>query len=215
MSERNLEFEIDEIKKQLEGLKAGDMKMILEFIAQNGASGKAESKKHIGHVVKIPDMHPLPEIQAVLDRLENSCGENGETGRVTYVGVFASGGRQSTWVKNEKSTDELLNLIETGMAGKVLNCIGSNDRLNILLSILKKPMTVAELVTDGGYNSTGQVYHHLKPLIAADLVKEDDNAAKGTYFVQPHKVQGIIMLLAGISDMVDEEYSKGSWEEMV
>lgn len=211
-SERNLEVEIDEIKKQLEAIKTDDIKMMLEFIAQNSTSSAKKENKKIGHIEKMQNMHPLPEIRAILDRLENTCGENGETGTITYLGVFASGGRQSTWIKNEISTDVLLNLIETGMAGKVLNCIGNNDRLNILLAILRKPMTVAELVTHGGYSSTGQVYHHLKPLITADLITEDKNSAKGTYVVQPHKVQGIIMLLAGISDMVDETYSKGNWE---
>ena len=51
----------------------------------------------------------------------------------------------------------------------------------------------------------------MKPLLAADIIAEDKNK-KGVYIVQPHKVQGIIMLLAGISDMVDETYTKGTWE---
>ena len=37
------------------------------------------------------------------------------------------------------------------------------------LSDEKGRRTVAELVSDCGYSSTGQVYHHLKPLIAADM----------------------------------------------
>ena len=32
------------------------------------------------------------------------------------------------------------------------------------------------------------------------------------YVCCPHKVQGIIMLLAGISDMVDETYTQGAWD---
>ncbi len=85
--------------------------------------------------------------------------------------------------------------------------------MRILSTALQKPMTVAELIEACGLNSSGQVYHHMKPLLAADLIKEDNlNFAKGTYVVQPHKVQGIIMLLAGICDMTDETYSKGTWE---
>ena len=93
----------------------------------------------------------------------------------------------------------------------MLNCIGSSDRLNILLALLRKPMSVAEIVSECGLNSTGQAYHHMKPLLAADLIVEDVNN-KGVYVVQPHKVQGIIMLLAGICDLVDETYSKGTWD---
>ena len=49
----------------------------------------------------------------------------------------------------------------------------------------------------------------MKPLLAADLIVE---TGKGIYVAQQHKVQGIIMLLAGIADMVDETYTKGCWE---
>ena len=69
-------------------------------------------------------------------------------------------------------------------------------------------MTVAMLVEKCGFNSTGQVYHHLKPLIAADLVFEVEQGDRGVYAVKPHRVQGIIMLLAGISDLVDTDIHK-------
>jgi len=106
----------------------------------------------------------------------------------------------------------LSQLIENRMAEKVLNCIGSYDRLTLLLALLKEPMTVAALVEKCGYTSTGQVYHHLKPLMAADLIAETKKTPKGTYAVQPHRVRGIVMLLTGIHYMVDAEYAKGNWE---
>ena len=186
-SERNLELEIDEIKKDLQEIKE---------LLKSG--GRKEVREDIDG--------DIDEIKKSLEKIKS--GSN----IVKYSGSFASSDRESRW-SGEANAHELLNLIETGTAVKVLNCIGNNDRLNILLAILKKPMAVAELVASGGYNSTGQVYHHLKPLITADLVAEDKNAAKGTYLVQPHKVQGIIMLLAGISDMICDRYTKGDWEE--
>ena len=109
-------------------------------------------------------------------------------------------------------TEDLLNLIKSDTAAKVLACIGNSDRLNILLALLKEPMTVAMLVEKHGYNSTGQVYHHLKPLLMADIIVEDKNAAKGTYIVKPQRVQGIIMLLKGIRDMTDIQLTKGELE---
>ena len=165
------------------------------------------------HIQKMKNMHPDPDIKGILSKLENVCNQSGQSGAITYVGVYESGGRQSSWIRNQVNTDDLLFLIENKMAEKVLYCIGNSDRLNILLNILEKPMTVAQLVEECGYNSTGQVYHHLKPLIAADLIVEDaKKEGRGVYFVQPHRVQGIIMLLAGISDMLDTKYTKGDWE---
>ncbi|MDR1669401.1 MAG: DUF2087 domain-containing protein [Oscillospiraceae bacterium] len=199
---RDFGREIDELKRQIDELA--------RLFAGKQPEPK-EKPEYAGEVKKMEKMHPDPAIMSILDRLEDTCGESGDTGRITYLGVFTSGGRQSNWVQNGVSADELLKLIEDNTAEKVLRCIGSSDRLNILLALLKQPMTVAALVERHGYNTTGQVYHHLKPLLAADLITEDKNAAKGTYFVNPHRVQGIIMLLAGIHDLVDVRYTKGDW----
>ena len=171
----------------------------------------------VGEIQVISGMHPDPQLSAQMEKLCRLAGEGGKCGLVDYMGVFSSGGRQSSWIKHHVDVGELLALIENHMAEKVLHCIGNSDRLNILLAILQKPRTVAELVTVCGLNSTGQAYHHMKPLLAADLIVEDDasgGAVKGVYIVRPHKVQGIIMLLAGIADMVDETYTKGSWDNL-
>ena len=164
------------------------------------------------HTGRLAD-HPDPILQAAMKELEDDCIASKDMGRVTYLGVFASGERQSNWVRKSVPAGGLLRLIETREAEKVLACIGSSDRLNLLLALLKKPMTVNQLVEECGCRSTGQVYHHLKPLLAADLVEEDTKEErKGYYAVRPHRVQGIIMLLAGVSDMLDPAYARGSWD---
>ncbi len=209
MTERDYGAEIDAMRREIREIQA-----LLRRDALAVGPAEEQAVRWADRVEKKGlTSRSNPELSAVLDRLENQCGESGGSGRIAYLGVFASGGRQSTWLTASKDTDELLDLIANRAVEKVLACIGSSDRLNMLLSLLKKPMTVAQLVTENGYHSTGQVYHHLKPLIAADLVTEDtQNEGRGYYVVQPHRVQGIIMLLAGISDMLDTQYSQGSWE---
>lgn len=199
--DRDYGAEIDELREQLQALA--------QRIGGVPAATEAQAK---GRVVKMPDMHPDPAIMAVLDQLEDSCNAHQDSGRLTYMGVFSLGGRQSTWIRNDVSANHLLSLVEDRTAERVLACIGSRDRLNLLLAILKKPRTVAQLVAECEYHSTGQVYHHLRPLIAADLVTEAGGAEKGCYAIQPHRVQGIILLLAGIGDMVNPKFSRGQWE---
>ena len=154
--DRDYGAEIDELREQLQALA--------QRIGGIPAATEAQAK---GRVVKMPDMHPDPAIMAVLDQLEDSCNAHQDSGRLTYMGVFSLGGRQSTWIRNDVSANHLLSLVEDRTAERVLACIGSRDRLNLLLAILKKPRTVAQLVAECGYHSTGQVYHHLRPLIAA------------------------------------------------
>lgn len=233
--ERDYGEEIDALQKEM-----SEIKTLLQELVQQGAGvsgkprstsctakGAAEQKTanekaetagvrqegRIGDVAVISDMHPDKRLSGQMEELCSRAGEQGISGLINYMGVFASGGRQSNWIRHQVNTDMLLELIENHTAEKVLGCIGNSARLEILLAILRKPRTVAELVTVCGLNSTGQAYHHMKPLLAADLIAEDDaSGGKGVYIVRPHKVQGIIMLLAGISDMVDETYTKGSWE---
>lgn len=170
-----------------------------------------EQPAYVGHVQSMPGMHPDPSIAQLMANLAETCGKNASAGQITYLGVVASGGRQSNWVRNDVSVDGLFSLGENGsLVEKVLACIGSADRMKLLISLLRKPQTVAQLVEAGGYSSTGQVYNLLKPLIAATLV-EENTSRRGQYIVVPDRVQGIVMLLAGINDLVDPTYHQGNW----
>ncbi len=196
----NYEEEIEKLKK--------DMEKLMELFQHSSKSADLdEDEKHFKTVQPIKNMHPTPHLSNIMDSLSKVTDKENRTGSITYLGVFTSGGRQSNWIRNEVNTDELLQLIENKSAAAVLQCIGNNDRLNLLLTLLRTPMTVAELVEKCGFNSTGQVYHHLKPLIAADIVFEVDRAERGVYAVKPHRVQGIVMLLAGIFDLTDATHS--------
>ena len=204
-----LQRQIDDLRLEINGINRALETIIARIGATPNKEGHVYKMSCEEQVQKMPGMHDDPNIMAILDRLENTCNETGCSGRLAYVGVYASGGRQSTRIQNDINADMLLALIEEGTAEKVLACIGSSDRLNLLLAILRKPRTVAQMVGECGFTSTGQVYHHLKPLIAADLVAEDEHI-RGTYVIVPHRVHGILMLLAGISDMIDPQYSQGT-----
>lgn len=210
--ERNYDKEIDELKEQMENLQnmvspqLDELRAMMMELLPNKSSTEKLKRVHVMH-----GMHPDSRLSEQMEELCYKTEEKGGSGFVTYLGVHNSGGRQSNWIRNSVPTDDLLSLIESGVANKVLACIGNSNRLAMLLEILRGPKTVASLVEKCGFGSTGQVYHHLKPLLAADIVVEDEHQ-KGFYIIQPHKVQGIIMLLAGISDMVDETYTKGTWE---
>ncbi len=199
--ERDYDREIDALKMQMESLR----NMVMALLPNKPSTEKLE-RVHVMH-----GMHPDSRLSEQMEELCCKTEEKGISGLVTYLGVYNSGGRQSNWIRNAVSADELLSLIESGIANKVLACIGNANRLAMLLEILRGPKTVASLVEKCGFGSTGQVYHHMKPLLAADVVVEDEQQ-KGVYVIQPHKVQGIIMLLAGISDMVDETYTQGTWD---
>ena len=212
MMGRDYGKEIDSLREQMESLQSmtssqfDELRTMVMALLPNKPSTEKLERVHVMH-----GMHPDSRLSKMMEELCYKTEEKDVNGLVTYLGVYISGGQQANWIRNAIPADELLSLIESGVASKVLVCIGNANRLAILLEILRGPKTVAKLVEKCGFGSTGQVYHHMKPLLAADLVVEDEQQ-KGVYIIQPHKVQGIIMLLAGISDMVDETYTQGSWE---
>ena len=203
--ERDYGKEIDKLNVQLNEIK----KLLMEFTQK---PQEKEVVKPLKNIHQMKNMHPDKRLSGMMEELCVKADDDGGTGIISYLGVFSSGGRQSNWIRNQVDVDSLLKLIESNAAAKVLACIGSSDRLNMLLALLRAPRTAAQLVEECGYNTTGQVYHHLKPLLGADLVIEDSKS-RGTYVIRHHRVQGIIMLLAGISDMLDPEYTQGNWEQ--
>jgi DNA-binding transcriptional ArsR family regulator len=211
---RDYGAEIDALRNEIANLN-NLVKSALQKTIDTVTSDLQSTEKSPSDAVEV--MHKMHPDNRLSDLMEEMCDEvnvNGGTGRVTYLGVFASGDgdscRQSNWISKSVNTDGLLKFIDSGDAVKVLGCINSQERLNLLLAILRQPSNVAQLTEKLGASSSGQIYHHLRPLLAADLIKEDDKQ-RGLYYVVPHRVQGIIMLLVGICDMLDTGFSKGTW----
>lgn len=195
--DRDFSAELDEIKAELKKLK--------EFYMRSSSKAE-EGGKNWKRVEPIRNMHPDSRLSGMMTEMCTHAEESGASGLVTYMGVFSSGGRQANWIKNEVNADDLLRAVEDRTPERVLACVGSNERLNILIALLKKPMTVAEIVKKCGFGSTGQAYHHMKPLLAAGIIAEgEEGAGKGVYVVRFDKVRGIIMLLAGIYELATAE----------
>lgn len=195
--DRDFGAELDEIKAELKKLK--------EFYMRSSSKAE-EGGKNWKRVEPIRNMHPDSRLSGMMTEMCTHAEESGASGLVTYMGVFSSGGRQANWIKNEVNADDLLRAVEDRTPERVLACVGSNERLNILIALLKKPMTVAEIVKKCGFGSTGQAYHHMKPLLAAGIIAEgEEGAGKGVYVVRFDKVRGVIMLLAGICELATAE----------
>jgi DNA gyrase subunit B len=150
-------------------------------------------------------------LNALRDQLLAYSTSQNASGAVAYTGTFRSGegqsAQQSIWASMTPTAD-LLSLNQHRLVEKVLASVGNSQRLAILLALLQQPASVTQLMQHTGANTTGQIYHHLKPLLAADLVQEE----KGVYAIVPHRVQGLIMLLAGVHDLLDPRYTSGDWE---
>jgi DNA-binding transcriptional ArsR family regulator len=188
--DRNYGIEIDELKKDIAEIKE---LLTLRKEPNRGKSGgwSPESEKSI------------EEVKDMAARTGNNLGA------IFYKGFFESAGREAKW----KLVDGINDLMEMPQdkLSVVLSSLGNQQRWEILCALLKKPMTVAQIVEMFDMKTSGKAYHHLNNLIAADLLEEDKNAEKGTYAVKGHRVSGIILIMTGVHQLTDARYSNGEW----
>ncbi|PUA39382.1 ArsR family transcriptional regulator [Paenibacillus elgii] len=125
-------------------------------------------------------------------------GESGE-GTVYYSGHYEGRGRAFHWTPQERRMDELLRL-NTDKASKVLSALGHKQRLDILRAVVNEPLSGAALVERLNMGTTGQLYHHLKALLGADLLVQEPG---GGYTLPVHRMLPLLLLLAALTDLID------------
>ncbi|TBL74036.1 helix-turn-helix domain-containing protein [Paenibacillus thalictri] len=125
--------------------------------------------------------------------------EEEESG-VFYSGSYRVEHRQIKWEPQQRKLGQLLALDGDKMA-KVLAAIGHKQRLDILRTVLQGPLTGPELVERLNMGTTGQLYHHIKALLGADLLVQEERG--GRYALPAHRTLPLLLLLAAAADLLD------------
>ena len=174
--ERDFGLEIDELKKDIAEIK----NLLKETSNQESTQEKKRTK-----------------IERDLAAL--NVHENG----MCCLGNFQKDTTGSRWDLHFNITSILG--MENNTVAKVLSVFSNPYRFSILKALLSKPMSVNELVTELNLNTTGQVYHHLNALIAANIVINTDNG----YSIAGWRISGIMMILGGVDSLIDTREGKG------
>ena len=82
---------------------------------------------------------------------------------------------------------------------RVLTALGSAVRLRIVAALLGGAMATHELVDRLDLGSSGQLFHHLKELLAAGVIHQP---VRGTYAVRRQHVVPLLAVLAATIDLV-------------
>ncbi|MBH5318566.1 ArsR family transcriptional regulator [Paenibacillus sp. GSMTC-2017] len=118
--------------------------------------------------------------------------------------IFYSGQHRGTngfrWEPQQRRISKLLEL-DSDKGAKVLAALGNKQRLDILTTVLRGPLTGTEIVEQLNMGTTGQLYHHTKALLGADLLVQEERG--GRYSLPPHRTLPLLLLLSAISDLVD------------
>lgn len=173
---RDLGSEIDALKRQVAEIEQLIRQLGLERTVAGGTAGTEK---------------PVPV---------DSSGSAEDEGAVFYSGQFRGKESRYMWEPQERRLAYLLGL-NGDKAAKILNALGHKQRLDILRAVLKEPLTGTEIVERLNMGTTGQLYHHLKALLGADLLVQEERG--GRYAVPPHRTLPLLLLLAAVSDLMD------------
>lgn len=133
-------------------------------------------------------------------RKVNSLTEDeGDLGAIFYSGQYR-GEKGFRWDPQQRDVSQLLDL-DSDKGAKVLAALGNKQRLDILTTVLRGPLTGSEIVDQLNMGTTGQLYHHTKALLGADLLVQEERG--GQYSLPPHRTLPLLLLLSAISDLLD------------
>jgi DNA-binding transcriptional ArsR family regulator len=137
----------------------------------------------------------LSIVRSLVSELAASGDGAVENGTVLYAGAGTAAGGVVAW-QMDRSWTELTEL-ESSPIARLLAALGNPQRVQIVQALIHSPATTAELSGRLDEPSTGQLFHHLKELLAAGLVYQPQ---RGTYAIRQ---QHIVPLLTVISCGLD------------
>jgi len=121
----------------------------------------------------------------------------GERGAVVFAGALTTqDGAGYEWQHGMLADDLLGELAAAEDATRftdVLAALAQPVRLRLLLAVLNGRHTSAELGSIDGSGTTGQLYHHLRQLVAAGWLR---SAGRGRYQIPPERVIPLLVALA-------------------
>ena len=129
---------------------------------------------------------------SLLERLRTRPG-----GAIAYAGAATLGDRDRLWIK-EHAVPDIVELEPDGLA-RVLAALGHPARLTLLRALAEAPRSSQQLQEALGVSSPGQLYHHLKELLATGLVRQ---VRRSHYEVADHQVVPLLTVFAAASDLV-------------
>ncbi|WP_284642906.1 ArsR family transcriptional regulator [Paenibacillus silviterrae] len=155
-------------------------------------------------VTQLVGSSPSKRIQEGFEQRDSALGsiraEDDGAGTIYYSGHIRDEERSYRWDPQERQIRQLLEL-DGEKAAKVLAAISHKQRLDILKSVMVQPLTGSELVERLQMGTTGQLYHHMKALLGAGLLVQEDRGGK--YSLPPHRSLPLLLLLAATSDLLD------------
>jgi DNA-binding transcriptional ArsR family regulator len=181
---------------------AGRLKALDERVAK--LVRRVEQLEHPpqGRLKRRPDAAstPLALVEHLRTRRTGRYRAKGMQGAIAYGGAVVLGERECLWVREHPLPD--IDDIEPGQLAQALSALAHPARLILVRALLKQAHTSQELQALLEVSSPGQLYHHLKELLAAGIVTQ---ARRSHYEVASRQVVPLLAVLAAAFDLTDRQ----------
>lgn len=123
-------------------------------------------------------------------------------GTLAYSGVIRVGDRSMRM----QARDDLAEALEADPAvvARLFAALGSPFRVLLLRALLAGPKTSQQLQAELDVGAVGQLYHHLKELLAAGLIVQ---RKRSLYAIRPEKAMFICLVFAAAPRLISEHAS--------
>lgn len=145
-----------------------------------------------------------PSLTGVLNSMRRQAEKEDDLGKVGYVGAARLPGGENLYAR-ELSLAELLSA-DWAPAVDILESLGSRPRLALLGTLLRQGRCTRadlqeSLAGDGEQSTSGQLYHHLRALQSARLIKQ---RRRGDYEFAPEAVIPVLTILAAAFNLATD-----------
>lgn len=141
----------------------------------------------------VPDLRQLEELR---HREGPRYVRGGLRGVIAYAGSATLGDGEVLWA-GEHGLPQIWDL-DPAATARLLAALGHPARLALVRALLAGVRTSQELQEVIGSGSAGQLYHHLKDLMAAGVV---DQAGRSRYRIASARIVPLLVILAAAGDV--------------
>jgi DNA-binding HxlR family transcriptional regulator len=141
-----------------------------------------------------------PGLLDALAALDGPAGHDGPSGSVAYAGFLEHEGETIAWQMVHRVPDLVPR--DENVLARQLAAVASPVRLRILRELGDGPLQTHELQARLGEPSAGQLYHHLRELLATGLIAQP---RRSVYELPPRAVVPLLVLVACARDLAAGE----------
>jgi DNA-binding transcriptional ArsR family regulator len=135
-------------------------------------------------------------VQRLIDELERDGPAGPSSATVVYAGAGPWEDGVVAWQVAREWGD--IRSAAAEPIARVLSALANGTRVRIVSELLRGSITTGDLAERLDQPSSGQLFHHLKELIAAGLIHQP---VRGTYAIPRRHVVPLLALLSAASDL--------------